>query len=124
MKKNILIVDDSESVRELIMLTLESGGYNVEPAVDGADAMSFLNRSNIDLVITDLNMPKMDGIQLTREIKKADGFKNVPVILLTTELPNAKKEEARAAGAIGWIVKPFPQQKLLDIVNRLLKNTN
>ncbi len=122
MPRFILVIDDSESIRELVALTLESAGFKVKKAVDGQDALHFLFDHDIRLVITDLHMPNMDGIQLIGEIRKIDNHLTTPVLLLTTELSAAKKEEARMAGATGWIVKPFNQQKLLEIVRRLIGN--
>ena len=121
MSKNILIVDDSESIRELVGLTLESSGYLIEKGTDGLDAMRLLDGRALDLVITDLNMPAMDGIQLIREIRKIPTYATVPILMLTTESQAAKKDEARAAGATGWIVKPFVQDKLLQVVKKIIR---
>ena len=121
MGQTILIVDDSESIRELLALTLEGAGYAAIKAVDGTDALTYIDRNDISLVITDLNMPNMDGIELIKVLRKSVFFSKVPIILLTTELQASKKEEAREAGATGWIVKPFMQQKLVDIVNRIFR---
>ncbi len=119
--KSILIVDDSESIRELVGTTLEGAGYTVNKGVDGAEAYGLLDGRNIDLVITDLNMPKMDGIQLIREIRKKEGYNTIPILMLTTESQLSKKEEAKAAGATGWIVKPFVQEKLLEVVKKVIR---
>ena len=89
--------------------------------VDGEDALTHLNGQTIDLVITDLNMPKLDGINLIREIRKRSEYATLPVLLLTTESQAAKKEEAKAAGATGWIVKPFVQEKLLAVVQKVIR---
>src|SRR5579871_2685441 len=121
MLKNILIVDDSESIRELVGLTLESSGYQVQKGMDGQDALKFLDGRAIDLVITDLNMPVMDGIQLIREIRKKPEYSTVPILMLTTESQTAKKDEAKAAGATGWVVKPFVQDKLLQVVKKVIR---
>jgi two-component system, chemotaxis family, chemotaxis protein CheY len=121
MSKTILIADDSESIRELVELTLQSAGYRVLKGVDGEDALTHLNGQAIDLVITDLNMPKLDGINLIREIRKRSDYATLPVLLLTTESQAAKKEEAKAAGATGWIVKPFVQEKLLAVVQKVIR---
>ncbi|SRR5258706_11641003 len=121
MSKTILIADDSESIRELVQLTLQSAGYLVLKSVDGEDALTNLNGQPIDLVITDLNMPKMDGITLIREIRKKENYETLPVLLLTTESQAAKKEEAKAAGATGWIVKPFVQDKLLAVIQKVIR---
>jgi two-component system chemotaxis response regulator CheY len=121
MSKRILIVDDSESIRELVGLTLESSGYQVEKGIDGQDAMRFLDGREFDLVITDLNMPVMDGIELIRQIRKSPSYATVPVLMLTTESQAVKKDEAKAAGATGWIVKPFVQDKLLSVVKKVIR---
>ena len=121
MAKNILIIDDSESIRELVSLTLESAGYKVEKAIDGVDALRFLDGREINLVITDLNMPNMDGIGLIKEVRKKDGYSVIPILMLTTESQAAKKEQAKAAGATGWIVKPFVQEKLLEVVKKVIR---
>jgi two-component system, chemotaxis family, chemotaxis protein CheY len=121
MSKNIVIVDDSESIRELVSLTLQSAGYAVEKGIDGQDALKFLDGRDIALVITDLNMPNLDGIQLIREIRNHKEYATVPILMLTTESQTAKKEEAKAAGATGWIVKPFAQEKLLEVVKKVIR---
>ena len=121
MAKTVLIVDDSESIRELVGLTLESSGYKVDKGVDGVDALKLLDGREINLVITDLNMPNMDGIQLIREVRKRDGYSTVPILMLTTESQAVKKEEAKLAGATGWIVKPFVQEKLLEVVKKIIR---
>lgn len=121
MNKTILIVDDSESVREVVSFTLSSKGYNVLVGKDGTDALQYLNGSEIDLVITDLNMPQMDGISLIKEIRTHESYQYTPILLLTTESQAAKKQEAKAAGATGWIVKPFVAQKLLDVVQKVIR---
>ena len=122
MQKHILIIDDSESIRELVSMILENAGYFVLKAIDGQDALKYLTNPEIQLIITDLHMPYLDGIKLIGEIRKIELHKTTPIILLTTELSTAKKEEARMAGATGWIVKPFNQQKLLEIVKRIIGN--
>src|SRR4051812_44952408 len=121
MNKTILIADDSESIRELVEMTLTSAGYQVLKSEDGEQALKHLNGQNVDLVITDLNMPKMDGINLIREIRAKQDYSTLPVLLLTTESQAAKKEEAKAAGATGWIVKPFVQEKLLAVVQKVIR---
>ncbi|SRR5260221_13564357 len=121
MSKSILIVDDSESIRELVGLTLQSSGYQVEKGIDGKDALRFFDGREISLVITDLNMPNLDGIQLIKEIRSRNGYKTIPILMLTTESQSAKKEEAKAAGATGWIVKPFVQEKLIEVVKRVIR---
>ncbi|MEM1406509.1 MAG: response regulator [Bacteroidota bacterium] len=117
----VLIVDDSESIRELVGMTLESEGYHVHKSSDGVEAIDHLTHTDVDLVITDLNMPKMDGISLLKEIRNDDSKVGLPVLLLTTESQVAKKDEARKAGATGWIVKPFAQDRLLAVVKKILR---
>ena len=119
--KNILIVDDSESIRELVSLTLVAAGYKVDKGSDGLEAIKLLDGREINLVITDLNMPNMDGIQLIREIRKKNEYATIPILLLTTESQASKKEEAKSAGATGWIVKPFVQEKLLEVVKKIIR---
>ena len=119
--KNILIVDDSESVRKVVQLTLENAGYSVKVGVDGQDAHQYLDGSKIDLVITDLHMPNKDGISLIRDIRAKEEYQYTPVLLLTTESQQEKKMEAKEAGATGWIVKPFAQDKLLTTVKKVIR---
>ncbi len=120
MNKIIMTVDDSASVRQMVGFTLKSAGYEVVEAVDGRDALGKLqNGKKVNLVITDLNMPNMDGIELTRAIRQDAGHKFVPVVLLTTESQDGKKQEGRAAGATGWIVKPFRPEQLLNVVKKV-----
>lgn len=121
MSKTVLIVDDSESVREIVSFTLKNAGYTVLEGKDGRDAMQYLSGAEIQLVITDLNMPVMDGISLIKEIRAIEEYKFTPILLLTTESQAAKKQEAKAAGATGWIVKPFVAAKLLDVVQKVIK---
>lgn len=119
--KTILIADDSESIRELVEMTLQGAGYNVLKGSDGVEAVRYLNGAPIHLVITDLNMPNMDGIGVIRAVRGHAEYNTVPVLLLTTESQAAKKEEAKAAGATGWIVKPFVQEKLLSVVQKVIR---
>ncbi len=121
MEKTILIVDDSESIREVVKATLENASYDVIVAVDGADALEKLDGTKIDLIITDLNMPNKDGIELIRDARALDTYKFTPILLLTTESQVEKKQEAKAAGATGWIVKPFVQDKLLAVIKKVLR---
>ena len=121
MEKNIVIVDDSESIREVVEFTLTNAGNKVKVAVDGEDALKYFDGSKIDLVVTDLYMPKKDGIELIKEIRKKEDYKFVPIIFLSTESQQAKKDEAKAAGATGWIVKPFAPEKLLAAISKILK---
>lgn len=121
MGKNILIVDDSESIREVVAFTLENAGHSVTKAIDGQDALTHFGGVKFDLVITDLHMPNMDGIQLIREIRKMSDYQFVPILFLTTESQNEKKMEAKEAGATGWIVKPFVPDKLLAAISKVVR---
>ncbi|MFP4366735.1 MAG: response regulator [Bacteroidales bacterium] len=121
MEKTILIVDDSESIREVVSFTLESEGFKVLVGIDGKDAMKFLDGSSIDLIITDLHMPVMNGIELIREVRKMDEYNRVPILFLTTESQTAKKMEAKEAGATGWIIKPFVPAKLIGAINKVIR---
>jgi two-component system chemotaxis response regulator CheY len=116
----ILVVDDSWSVRQLVSLTLRSAGYEVIEAIDGADALSKLTGKELNLIICDVNMPNMDGISFVKEVKKLDNYKFTPVIMLTTESQERKKQEGQAAGAKAWIVKPFRPDQLLSAVSKLV----
>jgi two-component system chemotaxis response regulator CheY len=119
MSKTILTVDDSASVRQMVKFTLTDAGYTVLEAVDGKDALSKLS-GPVHMVITDLNMPNLDGIGLIRSVRSQAGYKGMPIVMLTTESQEAKKLEGKAAGATGWIVKPFAAQQLLAVVKRLI----
>jgi two-component system chemotaxis response regulator CheY len=121
MAKTILIVDDSESIREVVNFTLENEGYKVLVAVDGKDALKFLDGSPVDLIITDLHMPEMDGIELIKHVRKMPIYQRIPILFLTTESQTAKKMEAKEAGATGWIIKPFVPAKLIEALNKVLR---
>jgi len=120
MSRTILTVDDSASIRQMVKLTLKSGGYEVIEAVDGNDGLAQARRMRADMVITDLNMPGMNGLALIREIRKLGTYVGVPILFLTTESAAELKAEAKAAGATGWIVKPFQQEQLLGAVRKVL----
>ena len=119
MAKVILTVDDSASVRQMVTFTLSDAGYTVIEAVDGQDALRKLT-GPVHLVITDLNMPNLDGIGLIRSVRAIPACKGIPILMLTTESQDARKQEGKAAGATGWIVKPFATQQLLAVVKRVL----
>jgi two-component system chemotaxis response regulator CheY len=121
MSKTFLIVDDSASMRQLITFTIKDAGYDVLLAENGRDALDKMSHVKIDMVITDLNMPEMDGITFIRELRAKADYKFVPIIMLTTESQEAKKQEGRAAGASGWIVKPFTPSQLMDVVKKFVK---
>jgi len=119
MAKTILTVDDSASVRQMVKFTLSEAGYCVIEAVDGQDALAKLT-APVNLVITDLNMPNLDGIGLIRNLRANPACKGIPILMLTTESQESRKQEGKAAGATGWIVKPFTTQQLLAVVKRVL----
>jgi len=121
MAKTVLIADDSASMRQLVEYTLKSAGFEVIVAVDGKDALAKSGGAKIDMVITDLNMPEMDGITLIKQLRGIPANKFMPIVMLTTESQEAKKQEGKSAGASGWIVKPFSPDALLETVNRLAK---
>ena len=114
-----MVVDDSSSMRQMVNFTLAEAGYQVTEAQDGTDALAKSNTQKVDLFITDLNMPNMDGIQLTRQLRAAAPYRFTPIVLLTTESQQSKKMEGKSAGATGWIVKPFEPQQLLAVVKRV-----
>jgi two-component system, chemotaxis family, chemotaxis protein CheY len=120
MSKRIMTVDDSASVRQMVTFTLKGAGYDVIEAVDGKDALSKLNGSPIHMIVTDLNMPNLDGIGLIRQVRANPSHKFVPIIMLTTESQETKKLEGKSAGATGWIVKPFKPEQLLNVVKKVL----
>lgn len=119
MAKRILVVDDSAAVRQSVSYVLEQAGYEVTQASDGADALTKLAGVSCNLVVTDVNMPNMDGIELTAAIRANPSHKFTPIVILTTESQAGKMEQGKAAGATGWIVKPFDADKLLQVVRRL-----
>jgi two-component system chemotaxis response regulator CheY len=121
MLKTILVVDDSQSIREAVGFTLQNEGYNVLKAEHGKDALRFFNSDAIDLVITDLHMPEMNGIELTAEIRKLPEYSRIPVLVLTTESQAEIKMEAKKAGATGWIVKPFVHDTLLAMIRKVIR---
>lgn len=116
----ILAVDDSASMRQMVSFTLKGAGYNVIDAVDGVDALAKAKTGNIDLVLTDVNMPRMDGIALIKELRAQPTFKFTPILMLTTESGVDKKTEGKGAGATGWIVKPFNPDQLLATIKKVL----
>jgi two-component system chemotaxis response regulator CheY len=119
MPKTILTVDDSASVRQMVSFTLKTAGYDVLEAADGEEALARL-AGPVHLIITDLNMPRLDGIELIRRIRAGGDYRYIPILLLTTESQEAKKQQGRTAGATGWIVKPFQAQQLLAVVKKVL----
>jgi two-component system chemotaxis response regulator CheY len=119
--KRILTVDDSASVRQMVSFTLRKAGYEVLEAVDGKDGLGKVGSGKFDLIITDLNMPNMDGIEMITAIRKLPGYAFVPMLMLTTESQVEKKDAGRKAGATGWIVKPFNADQLLAVIQKLVK---
>jgi two-component system, chemotaxis family, chemotaxis protein CheY len=119
MAKTLMVVDDSASLRQVVGIALKSAGYEVVEACDGQDALSKLDGRKLHLIICDVNMPVMDGISFVREAKKRAQYKFVPVIMLTTESQEAKKQEGQAAGARAWVVKPFKPEQMLNAVSKL-----
>ena len=117
----ILAVDDSASMRQMVAFTLKNAGYDVTDAVDGQDALEKANTRDFDLVLTDQNMPGLDGIGLTKKLRGQPKFKNTPILILTTESSDQMKQAGRAAGATGWIVKPFDPAKLIEVINKVVR---
>lgn len=120
MSKTIMSVDDSASVRQMVSFTLKDAGYDVLEAVDGQDALAKIGGAQVHLVITDLNMPNLDGIGLIRALRGLPDFKFTPIVMLTTESQAEKKQEGKTAGATGWIVKPFKPEQLVAVVKKVL----
>ncbi len=120
MSKRILIVDDSPSVRQVQSFVLSGAGYEVVEAADGQDALGTLAGAPVHLVLTDLNMPNLDGLGLVRALRAGAATRLTPIVMITTESEDAKKREGKAAGATGWIVKPFTPDQLLAVVRRVL----
>lgn len=120
MAKAILVVDDSAAIRQLVSFTLKKEGYDVAEGSDGADALNKARARRYDLVLTDQNMPQMDGLSLIRNLRALPQYRSVPILILTTESSDSMKQQGRAGGATGWLVKPFDPQKLIDVVKKLL----
>ncbi|MDH5265267.1 MAG: response regulator [Betaproteobacteria bacterium] len=119
--KTVLAVDDSATMREMVAFVLESAGYRVLEAEDGAKGLERARATPVDLVITDQNMPNMDGITLVRSLRELREYKAIPILLLTTESSDTMKSQGRAAGATGWLVKPFDPATLLEVVRKVLR---
>ena len=120
MAKVILAVDDSASMRKMVQFTLSGAGYDVVQAVDGVDALEYARDHAVDIVLTDVNMPRMDGIALVKELRALPTYRFTPMLVLTTESSQEKKLEGKQAGATGWIVKPFNPEQLLATIARVL----
>ncbi|HSX90856.1 MAG TPA: response regulator [Pseudomonas sp.] len=120
MAKTIMIVDDSASLRQVVSIALKSAGYETVEACDGKDALNKLDGRKLHLIISDVNMPNMDGLSFVRAAKQLPAYKFTPVIMLTTEVSDAKKQEGQAAGAKAWVVKPFQPAQMLTAVSKLI----
>lgn len=120
-RKKILVVDDSETLRAILIFVLEEAGYEVLVGTDGIDAQKHLNDQPLDLIITDLHMPNLDGIGFIKIVRSNIVYMNTPILFLTTDTLQNKKTEAKNAGATGWIIKPFDQEKLISAVNKVIK---
>jgi two-component system, chemotaxis family, chemotaxis protein CheY len=117
----ILAVDDSASMRQMVTFTLKTAGYQVVEAVDGQDALEKSGSRDFDLVLTDQNMPRLDGIGLTKKLRDNPRFKSTPILILTTESSDQMKQAGRAAGATGWLVKPFDPTKLIEVSKKVVR---
>lgn len=120
MAKTALVVDDSVSMRQMVAFTMKESGFAVLEGGNGAEALKHLDGKKIEVVITDLNMPVMDGISLIKQIRAKPAYKFIPILMLTTESQESKKQEGKSAGATGWIVKPFNPQQLLQVVAKVV----
>ncbi|MGD0295760.1 MAG: response regulator [Bryobacteraceae bacterium] len=120
MAKTILIVDDSTSIRQIVSFTLKQAGFQVLEGSNGQEGLTQLSAQRVDLIVTDLNMPVMDGITFVKQVRSRPATKGIPVLMLTTESQDSKKQEGKAAGATGWLVKPFHPEKLLQTIARVL----
>jgi len=119
-KKTILAVDDSASIRQMVAFTLRGAGYEVIEAVDGQDALDKANHHQVNLVLTDINMPRMDGLKLLELLRKLTSYQSIPILMLTTESGGEMKTKGRAAGATGWLAKPFNPKSLLDVIGKVI----
>lgn len=120
MAKTIMVVDDSTSIRQIVNLTLKKVGYDVVEACDGKDALAKLDGRKINLIVCDVNMPNMDGIGFLKSMKSMPNYKFTPVIMLTTESQESKKQEGRMAGARAWVVKPFKPEQMIEAISKLV----
>lgn len=120
MAKSILAIDDSASIRQMVGFTLKSAGYEVVDAVDGEDGLAKAKARQFDLILTDQNMPRIDGLTLIKTLRGLPQYATTPILMLTTESSDAMKQQGRAAGATGWLVKPFDPQKLIEVVKKVI----
>lgn len=121
MAKRILAVDDSPTMRQLLRVTLTRAGFEVAEGADGVDGLAKASKESFDLVLSDVNMPNMNGLEMVRKLRLLGAYRFTPVVLITTESAIEKKLEGKAAGATGWIVKPFEPEQLLAVVNKVLR---
>ena len=121
MAKTVLTVDDSASIRQMVSFTLKSAGYEVVEAVDGMDGLDKAKSRACNLVLTDQNMPRMDGLSLIKSLRSMPQYRTVPILMLTTESSDAMKSQGRAAGATGWLVKPFDPAKLIEVIGKVIR---
>jgi two-component system, chemotaxis family, chemotaxis protein CheY len=119
MAKRILIVDDSKTLRDVVSFLLKEAGFEVAVAEDGVEALALLGNTHVDTIITDVNMPNMDGITLLKKLRALPEFKFTPILILTTENGESKQQEGKRAGATGWIVKPFVPEKFIKVVHKV-----
>ena len=119
MTKLILTVDDSKTIRDMVSFTLKEAGFDVMEAEDGQKALDAVSSKKPDIIITDLNMPNMDGLTLIQKLREMEAFKTTPILMLTTEQGDDKKGKGRSVGATGWIVKPFDPEKLIQVINKV-----
>lgn len=120
MAKKILAVDDSGSLRQMVVFSLKAAGYQVIEAVDGQDGLDKAKSGTYDLILTDQNMPRMDGLTLIRSLRSLPSYQSIPILMLTTEASAEMKAKGRAAGANGWLVKPFDPQRLVEVVKKVI----
>jgi two-component system chemotaxis response regulator CheY len=120
MAKTILAVDDSSSLRQMVAFSLKAAGYQVIEAVDGQDGLDKAKAQTVDMVLTDQNMPRMDGLELIKLLRELPAYQKVPILMLTTESSDEMKQKGRAAGANGWLVKPFDPQRLIEVVKKVI----
>ena len=120
MSKTILAVDDSASIRQMVSFTLRGAGYEVTEAVDGQDAFDKAKQRTFNLVLTDINMPRMDGIKLLESLRTVSQYRAIPILMLTTESTDEMKAKGRSAGATGWLVKPFNPESLLAVIKKVI----
>ncbi len=118
-KTTVLTVDDSRTIRNMLLMTLNGAGYETLQAEDGVHGLDVLGANSPDVIITDINMPRMDGFEFIENVRKSDRYRAIPILVLTTESDGEKKNRARNAGATGWIIKPFDPEKLINAIQRV-----